>query len=458
MKRLILDFIRRWRVGYGVAALFALVFMAQSFFGTAQSHAIYPVAVYFGAFLLSFDFMRGSTRVFAALPLSAREIGRAWWHLGVTLPVLLAAFIRMAMELTMWISQPAHPIEWTRFLISSLWDFVYAGTAYFLLTFQPIALKGAVAGSRNLIGGIWGAAWGLSFGGVALVAHALPGHWSQFNPWTALGMAAGGCLTMAAYFQADRAAVTRMAFRPLASINGSPKHAAPQFSPGKSLVGIPHLIWTFSSGLAVGCGLFFILMALIDTLIRQMPARLFWERLGSGAEAGQNSSYWFCAAFLIWGVNSRTLSALRHLRTLPLTTRQFQLVWLLPTLIGSVAAWLVPILFSLAISGRGPDAFYFGWLSIFASICSLGQACLLRTGAKGAFGIFAMGPGAVAAAHAMLEWGVVSAGRGLMPMLFSMMIAILLASFWMIRRSLTQDSSAYRPRELPMGMGWQATR
>lgn len=88
MSRLICDFYRRWwwvlcveaalevRLGWSVAKSPTLPFEFWAFM----------LALWPSAFLLSLDLRRGVVRTLAALPLTGRGIGRAWWLATVPLP------------------------------------------------------------------------------------------------------------------------------------------------------------------------------------------------------------------------------------------------------------------------------------------------------------------------------------------------------------------------------------
>jgi uncharacterized membrane protein (UPF0136 family) len=90
MKRLILDYFRRW------SAVLALVGMLEFWLGwfiasnPKQSFEFWGLllAMWAGANLLQFDLKRGVARGIAVLPLTARQIGLSWWLATVALPAI----------------------------------------------------------------------------------------------------------------------------------------------------------------------------------------------------------------------------------------------------------------------------------------------------------------------------------------------------------------------------------
>ncbi|MGV3772507.1 MAG: hypothetical protein ACO1QB_06360 [Verrucomicrobiales bacterium] len=460
MNRLILDFVRRWWWGYLGAFCFAALFIFVSLKGSSQSpRAIYPISIYFGAFLLSFEYARSSTRIYSSLPMSAREIGKAWWHLGVTLPVALSTSLRIVMMLLLSITRPEQELDWSQFFIALLWDFVYAGVGYFLLTCQPVAMKTSFAGIQNFGAGLWGAAWGLSFGSVALVSNFLPVRWEQFTLVTASAMVVGACLTMFSYTRAGKSARARMAFRPAKMALDRKKKVTTRPFIGDTLKGLPQMAWTFSGGMVAGCFFFYVLMAGVDTAMKKQGIGQFLLELGAGVDPGANHVYWFLVSIILLGSNTRVAMGIRHFRTLPLSINQLVGVCLLPTLFASVIVALSPIFFSAVINGRAPNALFFAWLFTFLGGCSLAQALFLRIREnRSTFLIVLLFVACLGATQVWIRFR----GREDIAVLIPAMLwtgAVSLAlSVWLIRRSLKGNSNTYKPREMPFGMTCQVNR
>ena len=95
MKTIVLDHIRRWWWLW----LFSCVACGYIVgFGRPLkpdlSDAWFPLAMYLGMVQLSQDLQRGDIlRVLRAMPVSAKQIGRAWWWASVGVPVLALTLI-----------------------------------------------------------------------------------------------------------------------------------------------------------------------------------------------------------------------------------------------------------------------------------------------------------------------------------------------------------------------------
>lgn len=88
MRRLILDHFRRWWL---VLALIALLTVGLGLLmcatpGQPFAFWVLLLSMWMGAGLLGLDLRHGLVRTVLALPLTARQIGRAWWFATVAIP------------------------------------------------------------------------------------------------------------------------------------------------------------------------------------------------------------------------------------------------------------------------------------------------------------------------------------------------------------------------------------
>ena len=84
MKRLMLDYFRRWWWVLALVGIFEFR-LGWSIANRPEDNFEFwglMLALWTGANLLSFDLRRGVVRAIAPLPLTARQIGRSWWHPG----------------------------------------------------------------------------------------------------------------------------------------------------------------------------------------------------------------------------------------------------------------------------------------------------------------------------------------------------------------------------------------
>ena len=454
MIALVLDFVRRWKYIYFLALLFASGFTLMSLTAMAPTRPIFPVAIYLGAFLLAFDFTKGSARVLATLPLSRLEVGRAWFHLGVTLPGTLSAALRFVLMLGLGRLKPGASMDWTYLFIASLWDFAYAGGTFFLLTLQPRALQGASAGSRNLAGGIWGGSWGLSFGSVALVANLLPGSWNAFTPLTSLLLALAMTMTLAAYLNCRVSATLRLAFRPQAKPETATRIPLAQPSMSAGLTGASFLLWSFSRNFTVISLGAFIAFSSFELFLHGVPLAKALTTSSTNRVAGQNLGYWFFATIMVYGMSQRVVTSIRHWRVLPLSTWQLELLCLLPTWVACLIVWLIPTVFSVVVEQQAPATISYVWLFGFIAVCSMGQALFLRwRSLRLMFVILFMLQMGVLGSQLWFNsgsWGPMLALDSFYSAVTAMAILFAIA-IWVTHRSITAHSLTYKATEIPFG-------
>jgi len=130
MKRLILDYFRRW------AWVLALVGILE--FGLGWFIANHPdvnfefwglmLALWTGANLLSFDLRRGIVRAVAPLPLTARQIGRSWWIATVPLPAIALAVLLFSGAGTLYHFHPTKVFPAGRLAWASIFNLMWLGS------------------------------------------------------------------------------------------------------------------------------------------------------------------------------------------------------------------------------------------------------------------------------------------------------------------------------------------
>jgi hypothetical protein len=208
MKNIILDHFRRWwwlcvagMIGVGLIA------WGISMGGTqARSLSFFPLGIWMGAFLLSFDLQRGHTRALLALPLTVRQIARGWWWASVGIPAAAIA----AITLLVFTIISAFTGNWSALADSVIYciaNFFMLGTMFFALTGVP-----ARPGGGNWIERVrrtfFGALWGISFAGFIF--------FKNLDMQTATGamvLAAAAILTVLGWFRAETLVKERGGFR-----------------------------------------------------------------------------------------------------------------------------------------------------------------------------------------------------------------------------------------------------
>ena len=134
MKQLIIDYLRRWARAMGVGVLAELLI---GWFGGHLGDDPYRLAalqgvlgLFLGALLLSFDLQRGMARNAAALPLTARQIGRAWWLATVAIPAIVFSAAQILGAGGYWLGHRATSFDWFALGVADVDLFLMLGSVF----------------------------------------------------------------------------------------------------------------------------------------------------------------------------------------------------------------------------------------------------------------------------------------------------------------------------------------
>jgi hypothetical protein len=132
MKRIILDHLKRWGLVW-IAIGIGNCFIAGSFLD--DSLAINPlsfqIVFFIGAWELNYDLMRGNGRVLTTLPVTARQIGQAWWIFSVALPsLLLTATSGLALHFHSTGAAKGFPMN--ELVVTAITDTLFLGSIFYL--------------------------------------------------------------------------------------------------------------------------------------------------------------------------------------------------------------------------------------------------------------------------------------------------------------------------------------
>ncbi len=131
MRQLILDHYRRWC--WILALCAALEFGLGWFIATGPKifeFWAFLVAIWSGGTLLSFDMKKGALRPVAILPLTGRQIGRAWWLATVLIPALALTALLFSGAATYYHFHPDSPLAVRPLVMSSLFTLVWLGADF----------------------------------------------------------------------------------------------------------------------------------------------------------------------------------------------------------------------------------------------------------------------------------------------------------------------------------------
>ncbi|MEI7729559.1 MAG: hypothetical protein WCO56_08295 [Verrucomicrobiota bacterium] len=310
MKRLMLDYFRRWWWVLVIGATlelvmgwFAATHTENNNFDPASSFQ-FQIALFTGAFLLSFDLQRGAARTVAALPLTARQIGRAWWLMTVGIPAtVLISLLGLGAGLFHWF-HPATVFPVNRLGLASLFTLLSLGSLFTLIFNTTQGMQGSrPQRAFNLVGG---GLVGLMIGGGFIIFQDITN-----NPIKcALFIGVGSVLTVVGWFRAGQFVVGRASFRVAGLQTKAPRgqHRAPIGFGGVPLLIRVVSVRAFLIGLAM-----IVMMPLFLVLQGRMTS---WrEVIDIMGGVGNFFPFYFIILFQI----IPSLTQLRFLRTLPLT-------------------------------------------------------------------------------------------------------------------------------------------
>ena len=342
MKRLMLDYFRRW------AWVLALGGMLE--FGLGWSIANRPednfefwgllLALWTGANLLSLDLRRGVVRAIAPLPLTARQISRSWWLATVALPAIAFAALLFAGAGTFYHFHPTQGFPADRLAWASIFNLMWLGT-----TFTAIfsATRGSYRSWREFAStGVFSLLSGaMILGGMMFFQDA-----SKRPFKCALLLGVGGLLTVVSWFRAEQfglgraepfnpgRAGVRLTLPP--STNPSTYHRPPE-----GYGGIRFLISSTFVRIFLWAAAMIALMALLQQWQDQAMPR--YAAISSFAEMG---SFMSCLCIVFFQFLP-VLRQLRFLRTLPTSATRLAAVMITIVILPLIA------LGALAAGGAG---------------------------------------------------------------------------------------------------------
>jgi hypothetical protein len=308
MIRLMLDHFRRW--SWVLALTAALAFSLGWFVCTAdgQSCAFYVllVSMWAGATLLSFDMKHGLVRTILALPLTARQIGRAWWFATVGIPAL-AMVVLMLSGAALWSRfHPGKSVPVSVLAVSCLFCLLWLGNGFTMI----YGMTNEMFGSRRqrlCLTGISLLSMIMLFGGMFLAFELF-----EKPVLLAVFIGIGLIVTSASWLRAERFVLGQASFR-LATVAGQSRFTGASHHPSVGCGGIAYLlrvsiIRTFSYLAAM--------VALMTLLTLFLPVVLPNMRMIMLTQMGSFMSLFLMVLFLVMPV----LQQLRLWRTLPIST------------------------------------------------------------------------------------------------------------------------------------------
>ncbi len=208
-RHFVINYAKRW------AWVIILVATAHVAFATLTSGErepmIFPIAVFLGPIILSFDLMKGIGRTMILLPVPRRQLIQTLWWVAIGLPtVMILALSVIGQGLGFLLERSKH-FQWDLVLGSTLVGFSVLSLMYVALTGLPANPKeSANQNGRNVF---FGALWGFSMGGSFFVFRFVYGNPDQVMIRIALMGVIGAFLATLAYQRTDAMLQTRASGR-----------------------------------------------------------------------------------------------------------------------------------------------------------------------------------------------------------------------------------------------------
>lgn len=201
MKLILRDHFRRWwwvwligLVGCGGFAFTSCLPDEQH----RSSGVFFPLVMFLGSLLLSMDLQRGHARAVLAMPVTPKQIARAWWWASVGIPSLaLAVLTVFALALTAIFHGGSAAME--RAFIYWLTNSLLLGVLFFALTGIPAKPGNADGWVKQVVGVFFGILWGASFGGWWFFYQYLTPETKGFELFVAIAL----ILTIVGWFRAE---------------------------------------------------------------------------------------------------------------------------------------------------------------------------------------------------------------------------------------------------------------
>ncbi len=434
MKRIILDHLKRWGWLWLVIGV-ANGFITGAFLDEKRGFDAFTfqVILWLGAMQLNFDLLRGISRALATLPLTARQIGRAWWLVSVALPALLL-LVTSALALLVHCCHTGKPFPMDTFVVRETTSALFLGTMFSLFVGELPGWPQNVLGWLRRIFSV-GLIFAIMFSNVA------NGTWMGI----ALHLTAL-FLTVIGWFRAEQMVVQRATFRPGIQLG---KRTPGQHRAPSGFGGLPFLVQTqFIQFIR-----FALLFTAIMMLLPLIQGRSLNHSLPQMFHAALPALASFGGIFTFMFLMLPVLLQLRYLRTLPIS-------------VSALAALLVfipvaPVLiagtvFNLA-TGNFPSSENFLPFPIqcltYAAAMTIAVPLLVCQGMRsGSFVVLVLGMVATMLAPVLFPWLKVP-----LPVSALISTGVLTLSFLLTRRLLKSSSRAYRPLPTTMS-GWGGWR
>jgi hypothetical protein len=312
MNRIILDHLRRWWwvwLVIGIANSFICVALVTSGLTSVVTSGptstgfsvMLPLILWAGAMQLNFDLQRGMGRTISVLPVTVRQIGRAWWIFSVALPAILLT-VTTGLGLMCHSAIGNHAFQLRGFLAISSANTLFLGAMFALFAGDIQSTPQNPAGwlRRFTSSGIL----------IAMMVVFMRGSWN--TPAGIFILLLSFILTVVGWFRAEAMVVQRATFRP--GIQPG-KRKPGQYQVASGFGGLPFLCQTLFirvGYLGIGVAVWLLVMQVVmHDSMKLSPKQLLEAALPTFSSFG----FFFMFLFLLLPL----IMQLRHLRSLPIS-------------------------------------------------------------------------------------------------------------------------------------------
>jgi hypothetical protein len=321
MKNLILDHFRRWWLVLTAILIAYFIFQAANInennsqtsddpgiasvhhtINTVHNTFIFQAIMWLG-FLLVWDFQRGLPRVLTSLPVTAKQIGRAWWLASVGFPAIAFGIIG-SLAVLIFSGGTSMKILLENYLTSWSLTVLYLGAAFGALTFMKTTIPETFTDRiRNFLSN---SLFGITILGFLFLQLKTPA-----MAITALIFAADAILSVLGWFRAEQMVLQRAGFKlgAQSSSNKPALHKTPQ-----GFGGLPYLVQRiFIQSTLIGLAMM-TFMTLFMAFLFQDKNRV--QAVISMIQGGSTPYVFFILIFAIVPIAFQ----LRFLRTMPVSS------------------------------------------------------------------------------------------------------------------------------------------
>lgn len=352
---LLKDFYRRWWWAYLIG--FIVFGAIGAGFAFAKSHTMLPLGggAFLSAVLLATDLnFRTNARTLLSLPVRADEIARTLWLICVPLSalfILVATALGSLIAPAFGATNPLTVMELLRFLLLTA-----SVNAFMLVVLTYLPYRQPENTTEHVIGGIAGGAWGLGIS----AGFSAPIFWSQNSQLAETIAYVILVIGIISAIVSWHRCMAMLLNRTGAKGSPAPKNARSFVVATGGLQGLP---WLFLRILSLSCAYSFMMQVVTLIIFRLMHAPM---------NAGSLPMQVLFPAFFISAMMLLPyMTALRHLRSLPLSSPKLAMLFVaLPAI--SLIGILVPIPLNTLIGIKFP----LGWLELPLLVFCIGAFCL----------------------------------------------------------------------------------